>query len=199
MVGKWFLRIHSAYSRIEAECINSFDAYFKAAQQFSIAHANLTDANTAAAEIDRVLTECLLMVRLLLLAQCLVSRSNVSPKARPVYLMLPTDIAYVRIPAARLNTPLNIEPPLNDPETEEFVLDEIVKLVEAAQDDVIILVDACAIRHGVKQEVEELCKRTGYPVYSAPMGKTAVDETYSRYGGVSRRHITISARTDNVR
>ncbi|KAI0770183.1 pyruvate decarboxylase [Fomes fomentarius] len=142
-----------------------YDAYFKAAQQFTIAHATLDTAETAAAEIDRVLTECLV-------------------RARPVYLMLPTDLAYVRIPATRLRTPLSIEPPENDSETEEFVLDEIIKLVEAAKNDVIVLVDACAIRHGAKKEVEELINRTGFPVYSAPMGKTAVDETYSRYGGI---------------
>ena len=98
--------------------------------------------------------------------------------------MLPTDIAYQRIPVSRLKTPLNLEPPENDADVEAFVLDEIVKLVEEAKNDVIILVDACAIRHGVKGEVKELYERTGFPVYAAPMGKTAVDETYSRYGGV---------------
>ena len=99
--------------------------------------------------------------------------------------MLPTDIAYERIPAARLKTPLNTQPPENDQDVENFVLDEIVKLVDEAQNDVIILVDACAIRHRVKDEVKELYERTGYPVYAAPMGKTAVDESYERYGGVS--------------
>ncbi|KAJ8457323.1 hypothetical protein ONZ51_g11605 [Trametes cubensis] len=142
-----------------------YDAYLKASQQFTIAQAVLNSKETAAAEIDRILTECVVM-------------------ARPVYLMLPTDVAYERIPAKRLQTPLSIEPPANDPEVEEFVLDEIVKLVEEAQNDVIILVDACAIRHGVKQEVEELYRRTGFPVYSAPMGKTAVSESYERYGGI---------------
>ncbi|KAI0333709.1 pyruvate decarboxylase [Cubamyces sp. BRFM 1775] len=142
-----------------------YDAYYKASQQFTIAQAVLNSKETAAAEIDRILTECLVM-------------------ARPVYLMLPTDVAYERIPAKRLQTPLSIEPPANDPEVEEFVLDEIVKLVEEAQNDVIILVDACAIRHGVKKEVEELYRRTGFPVYSAPMGKTAVSESYERYGGI---------------
>ncbi|KAL7280039.1 hypothetical protein ACG7TL_006453 [Trametes sanguinea] len=142
-----------------------YDAYYKASQQFTIAQAVLNNKDTAPAEIDRVLTECVVM-------------------ARPVYLMLPTDIAYERIPARRLKTPLNIEPPANDEEVEQFVLDEIVKLVEEAQNDVIILVDACAIRHGVKKEVEELYKRTGFPVYSAPMGKTAVSESYERYGGI---------------
>ncbi|KAI0369373.1 pyruvate decarboxylase [Pilatotrama ljubarskyi] len=142
-----------------------FDAYYKASQQFTIAQTVLNSKDTAAAEIDRVLTECLVM-------------------ARPVYLMLPTDIAYQRIPAKRLKTPLNIEPPANDPEVENFVLDEIVKLVEEAQNETIILVDACAIRHGVKKEVEQLYKRTGFPVYAAPMGKTAVSESYERYGGI---------------
>ena len=98
--------------------------------------------------------------------------------------MLPTDLAYERIPAYRLKTPLSAEPPANDPDVEAFALDEIVRLVEEAGQDVIILVDACAIRHNVKKEVAELVKRTGFPAYAAPMGKTAIDEQYERYGGV---------------
>ncbi|KAI0766453.1 pyruvate decarboxylase [Trametes elegans] len=142
-----------------------YDAYLKASEQFTIAQAVLNNKDTAAYEIDRILTECLVM-------------------ARPVYLMLPTDIAYERIPAGRLRTPLSVEPPENDPEVEEFVLDEIIKLVEQAERDVIILVDACAIRHDVKKELDVLIKHTGFPVYSAPMGKSAVSETYERYGGI---------------
>ncbi|KAI8993998.1 pyruvate decarboxylase [Trametes punicea] len=142
-----------------------YDAYYKASQQFTIAETALNNKDTAAAEIDRVLTECLVT-------------------ARPVYLMLPTDIAYERIPAKRLKTPLNIEPPENDQDVENFVLNEIVKLVEQAESNAVVLVDACAIRHGVKQEVAELCKRTGFPVYAAPMGKTAISESYERYGGI---------------
>ncbi|CCM04944.1 uncharacterized protein FIBRA_07141 [Fibroporia radiculosa] len=142
-----------------------YDAYYRAATQFTIAAASLQAKETAAAEIDRVLTECLVM-------------------ARPVYLMVPTDLAYERIPSYRLKTPINAEPPQNDPDVEEFALDEIVKLVETAEQDAIILVDACAIRHNVIDEVSELVKRTGFPVYAAPMGKTAVDEAYERYGGI---------------
>ncbi|KAH9947619.1 pyruvate decarboxylase [Amylocystis lapponica] len=142
-----------------------FDAYFKASEQFTIAQASLTSKTTADVEIDRILTECLVM-------------------ARPAYLMLPTDLAYVKISSKRLQTPLNLSPPENDPEVEGFVLDEIAKLVSDAGQDAIILVDACSIRHGVKREVEELYKRTGFPVYAAPMGKTAVNEQYERYGGI---------------
>ncbi|KZT73975.1 pyruvate decarboxylase [Daedalea quercina L-15889] len=142
-----------------------YDAYYRAAQQFAIASANLDSKDTAAAEIDRVLTECIV-------------------RARPVYLMLPTDLAYQKIPAYRLKTPINQEPPENDPDVEAFAIDEITKLIQAAKHETIILVDACAIRHGVKKEVAELVRRTGFPVYSAPMGKTSFDEQYERYGGI---------------
>lgn len=60
--------------------------------------------------------------------------------------MLPTDLVHGHISKKRLLTPLNLEPPRNNPEVEEFVLDEIIKLVEAAEHDIVILVDACAVR-----------------------------------------------------
>ena len=98
--------------------------------------------------------------------------------------MLPTDLVHVHIPKKRLLTPLNVEPPRNNPDVESFVLDEIMKLVEAAERDIVILVDACAVRHGVKQELRELAEKTRFPVYAAPMGKTVISESYERYGGV---------------
>lgn len=119
-------------------------------------------------------------------------------QARPVYMMLPTDLAYEKIPSYRLRTPINQEPPENDPDVEAFALDEIVKLIEEAKHETIILVDACAIRHGVKKEVAELVRRTGFPVYSAPMGKTSFDEQYERYGGVSRVYRCCNVRADEL-
>jgi pyruvate decarboxylase len=64
-------------------------------------------------------------------------------------------------------------------------LDQIINLVGQADNNVIIVVDACAIRHDARLEVVDLVKKTGFPVYCAPMGKTAIPETYERYGGVS--------------
>lgn len=143
-----------------------YDAYHIASKQFVKSDANLIEKSTAAAEIDRVLTDCVV-------------------HARPVYLMLPTDIVHEQIPSKRLKTPLNVQPPENDPEIEDFVCDEIVKLINKAHRDVVILVDACTIRHNVKQEVQSLLEKTHFPVYATPMGKTAVPEDYERYGGVS--------------
>lgn len=87
-------------------------------------------------------------------------------QARPGYLTLPTDIVYEKVPSGRLNTPLTFLPPPNDPETESFVLNEIVRMVKEANGDVIILVDACTIRHYVREEVDELIRKTHFPVYS---------------------------------
>jgi pyruvate decarboxylase len=93
------------------------------------------------------------------------------------------------ISSASLATSLTPCIPSNDPPTENFVLDEIAKLAKAAQvegenDGIIILVDACAIRHHVRNEVKQLCEKTGFPVYAAPMGKTVISEEYERFGGV---------------
>ncbi|KAG6901008.1 hypothetical protein C0995_002540 [Termitomyces sp. Mi166 len=142
-----------------------FDAYNIAAQQFTYSQAWLKNKNHAAAEIDRVLIDCI-------------------TKARPVYLSLPTDLVSAKISTERLHTPLTRSPPPNEPQIESFVVDLIAKQFEEAEGDVVVLVDACAIRHGAKEELNEFLKKTKFPVYSTPMGKTAVDENFERYGGI---------------
>ena len=147
--------------------------------------------NCAASEIDRVLTDCITSASLHLLL-LLNSFAHSVYQARPVYLMLPTDRVYSKIPRARLDKPLHSNPKPNDPHTEEFVLREIQKLVEGAGSEVVILVDACVIRHDVMDETWDLIERTGFPVYSAPMGKSAVPEDYERYGGVRRLRVVLN-------
>ncbi|KAG6864822.1 hypothetical protein C0993_008500 [Termitomyces sp. T159_Od127] len=142
-----------------------YDAYTVAAQQFTYSQATLRNSNNAAAEIDRVLIDCI-------------------TKARPVYLSLPTDLVSAKISTERLRTPLTRSPPPNNPQIESFVVDAIAKQFEEAQGDAVVLVDACVIRHGVKDELNEFLKKTKFPVYSTPMGKTAVDENFERYGGI---------------
>ena len=104
-----------------------------------------------------------------------------------MYLSLPTDIAYERISAARLSTHINREPPENDSDIEASVVESIHKLVKEAGSDVAVLIDACTIRHRIKKELREFLDKTQFPVYAAPMGKTAIDEDYPRYGGVCYR------------
>ncbi|OAX42334.1 pyruvate decarboxylase [Rhizopogon vinicolor AM-OR11-026] len=148
-----------------------FDAYTKAAEQVTIAQAAIMTPRQAGPEIDRILTECI-------------------THARPVYLTLPMDLVAAKIPAKRLKVALPRTPPANNPDVENYVLDEIVKLVDDAKQDVVILVDACAIRHDVRQEVSDLLTKTQFPVYASPMGKTAVSEEHERYGGIYVGSIT---------
>lgn len=99
-------------------------------------------------------------------------------------MTLPTDMVHEEISGERLKIPLTRQPAINDPQTEEFVLDLIQERVKEAGGDMVILIDACVIRFDVQEEVKDFLKQTGFPVYSTPMGKTAVDENYKRYGGV---------------
>lgn len=94
-------------------------------------------------------------------------------------------MVHQEISSERLQAPLSPHRPTNDPLVEQFVIDRIFDLVKEAEGNVVILVDACVARHGVKKEVVELLKATGFPVYATPMGKTAVDEDWKRYGGVN--------------
>ncbi|THH04949.1 hypothetical protein EW145_g5147 [Phellinidium pouzarii] len=142
-----------------------FDAFEKAAQQFTVAQSHPMSKDTLAAEIDRILVACV-------------------TSARPVYLTFPTDLVYAEIPSGRLLTPLETSPPENHVDTQEFVLGEIMKLVKEAQGEAIILVDACAVRHHVIEETRDFVRSTGFPVFSAPMGKSTVWEGYERYGGI---------------
>ena len=62
-------------------------------------------------------------------------------------------------------------------------MEVVLKYLLKAQNP-IILVDACAIRHRVLDEVHDLIEKTGLPVFVTPMGKGAVNETHPNYGGV---------------
>ncbi|KAK0503810.1 pyruvate decarboxylase [Armillaria luteobubalina] len=153
------------------------------AEQFSVAQAYLNNPATAAVEIDHLLTECM-------------------TKARPVYLTLPTDIAYDRISSARLKIPLSGIPPPNEPDAEAFVLDKIEELVKEADGSVVILLDACVVRHHARKETQELVKKTGFPVFAAPMGKTAINESWERFGGIyvgSISHPEIKERIESAK
>lgn len=101
-----------------------------------------------------------------------------------MYLALPTDMVYQQISSERLKTPLSPALLSHHPKTEDFVIDLIHERVTAVGGDVIVLVDACVIRHGVRKEVVDFLHVTGFPVYATPMGKTAIDENDERYGGV---------------
>lgn len=130
----------------------------------SCAVAKLNDPHQAATYIDSALRECWV-------------------RSRPVYITLPADMVVKKVEGERLKTPIDLSPPQNEEEKEDYVVDVVLKYLHAAKSPVIV-VDACAIRHRVLDEVRDLVKKSGLPTFVAPMGKGAVDETLPNYGGV---------------
>jgi pyruvate decarboxylase len=126
--------------------------------------AFLSDINSAPAEIDRCIRDAYIY-------------------QRPVYVGLPANLVDLSVPALLLDTPIDLSLRPNDPEAQDEVVESVLDMIKNAQNP-IILVDACASRHSVKPEVEQLVDLTQFPVFSTPMGKSAILELHSRFGGV---------------
>ncbi|EPS41970.1 hypothetical protein H072_4017 [Dactylellina haptotyla CBS 200.50] len=141
-----------------------FSVFANMSRHISEVLVTLNDPTIAARDIDRALRACY-------------------TSARPVYIALPTDMVLRKIPAKGLETPIDLSLPVNDVETEADVIESATKMIYAAK-NAIILVDACAIRHRVVDEVHDLIDKSQLPAFATPMSKGAIDETCSRFGGV---------------
>ncbi|EEH39861.1 pyruvate decarboxylase [Paracoccidioides lutzii Pb01] len=141
-----------------------FNVFTNMSASISCYVARLNPMQDAAAEIDNAIRECWI-------------------RSRPVYITLPTDMVKQKVEGNRLKTPIDLTRPPNEEEKEEYVVDVVLKYLHAAKSPVI-LVDACAIRHRVLDEVQDLVQKSGLPTFVTPMGKSAVDETLPNYGGV---------------
>ncbi|CAO1602593.1 hypothetical protein XANCAGTX0491_006200 [Xanthoria calcicola] len=142
----------------------NFEVFSEMSKNISCAMAKLNDPYEAATLIDNAIRECWV-------------------QSRPVYITLPTDMVQKKVEGERLKKPLDLDHPPNQSEKEDYVVDVVLKYLHAAKNPVI-LVDACAQRHRVLDEVHALIEKSNLPTFVAPMGKGAVDETLPNYGGV---------------
>ncbi|KEF62833.1 pyruvate decarboxylase [Exophiala aquamarina CBS 119918] len=142
----------------------NFHTFADMAAYLAVDVAKLVEPRDIPSQIDHILRECYL-------------------QSRPVYITLPTDIVQKQVEGERLKTNIDLSPHQNDPEKEDYVVDVVLRYLTAAKNPVI-LVDSCAIRHRVLEETHELIEKSGLPVFVAPMGKGAVDETIPQFGGV---------------
>ncbi|KAL8674316.1 MAG: hypothetical protein Q9168_001309 [Polycauliona sp. 1 TL-2023] len=142
----------------------NFEVFSEMSKNISCAMAKLNDPHEAATLIDNAIRECWI-------------------QSRPVYITLPTDMVQKKVEGERLKKPIDLNHPPNEVEKEDYVVDVVLKYLHAAKNP-IILVDACAQRHRVLDEVHQLIEKSGLPTFVAPMGKGAVDESLPNYGGV---------------
>ncbi|KAL8996463.1 MAG: hypothetical protein Q9169_004013 [Polycauliona sp. 2 TL-2023] len=142
----------------------NFEVFSEMSKHISCAMAKLNDPHEAATLIDNAIRECWV-------------------QSRPVYITLPTDMVQKKVEGERLKKPIDLDHPPNEAEKEDYVVDVVLKYLHAAKNP-IILVDACAQRHRVLDEVHQLIEKSNLPTFVAPMGKSAVNESLPNYGGV---------------
>src|SRR5262245_20525046 len=139
----------------------SYDHFLDAYARVTAAHARLTPRN-AAAEIDRLIH--------------IAWREKL-----PVYMELPSDIAYldIEVPAGSLT----LVEPASDPERLRSCIAAIAGRLSAATSPAI-LVDADAGRFGVTAELMGLAEKMQVPVAVINTAKGVIDETFPHYLGI---------------
>lgn len=76
-----------------------------------------------------------------------------------------------------------------DKDAETAALDHIYRrfceaFAKPLKDNAVVIADVGISRHHCKKEASDFLAATNLPVYGTPLGKTVVDETNKRYGGV---------------
>jgi indolepyruvate decarboxylase len=139
----------------------TWDHFLGAYAQVTAAQARLTPRN-AVTEIDRLIL-------------------TAWREKLPVYMELPSDIAYldIEVPAG----PLMLAEPPSDPERLRSCISAIAGRLSAAKSPAI-LVDADADRFGVASELMVLAEKMQVPVAVINTAKAVIDETFPYYVGI---------------
>jgi indolepyruvate decarboxylase len=139
----------------------TWDRFLGAFAQVTAAQARLTPYN-AATEIDRLIL-------------------TAWREKLPVYMELPSDIAYldIEVPAA----PLMLAEPPSDPERLKSCITAIADKLAQAKSPAI-LVDQDVQRYGAATEVMGLAEKLQVPVAVTGPAKAVIDETFPYYAGV---------------
>jgi indolepyruvate decarboxylase len=140
----------------------SYDHFLNAYAHLTAAYARLTPRN-AAAEIDRLII-------------------TAWREKRPVYMELPSDIAYLDIEAPA--GPLVLADTPSDPERLRSCIAAIAGRLSAAKSPAI-LADADADRFGVASELMTLAEKMQAPVAVVNTAKGVIDEDIPHYVGIS--------------
>jgi indolepyruvate decarboxylase len=139
----------------------TWDRFITAYAQVTAAQARLTPDN-AVTEIDRLIT-------------------TAWHQKLPVYMEVPSDIAYldIEVPAG----PLMLAEPPSDSERLRSCTAAIASRLSQAKSPAI-LVDLDADRYGAAGEIMRLAEKMQLPVAVAPTAKAVIDETFPHFVGL---------------
>ncbi|GAN10048.1 pyruvate decarboxylase [Mucor ambiguus] len=155
-----------------------FQVFTKMSALITVASCHLT-AERAIEEIDNVIKTAYL-------------------RKRPGYIAFPLDLMKkeVDVPDA-LFKPLDLSHPANTKEVQEIVLEEVLKLIESSKNPAIV-VDGCVLRQHVEKEANDFVERSGFPTFTAPMGKGAIDESLHNFRGCYSGNVTLEGITKEI-
>ncbi len=140
-------------------------------EKITTASTQLASAETAPAEIDRVLTACLV-------------------HQRPVYFSVPSDVALM---ACEQPGPFPFpQPEASSPEPLREAVDAVVAALAKAQRPLIIA-GVELIRGKLQDEFAALLAASGLPFVTMMMGKTVLSETHPQYCGLFEGDRSIAA------
>lgn len=142
--------------------VRTFDTQRRIFEEVTCATAVLSDPETAAQEIIRVVEA--------VMTQC-----------RPGYLEIPYDVVDMPI---RLPTLKNAPTPTSDPELLEAALREAAEFINRAKSPVIIA-DIELHRHGLTDLALQLATEKNIPIASTLLSKSIIRETHPMYIGVT--------------
>ncbi|MBI5397392.1 MAG: alpha-keto acid decarboxylase family protein [Verrucomicrobia bacterium] len=141
--------------------VREFDTQKKVFDQITIASTVLSDAQTAFAEIDRVLHAA-------------------TRYKRPVYIELPRDM--VAVPGIPHHEPAEIHEE-SEPRVLRTAVAEAAAFINAARQPVI-LADVEVHRFALQNDLVRLASRTNIPVAATILGKSVISEQHPFYLGV---------------
>jgi indolepyruvate decarboxylase len=131
-------------------------------EKITVASTQLVSAETAAAEIDRVLSACL-------------------SYQRPVYISLPADVVMMKC-----NRPNAFPFPAqasSDPDALAEAVKEAMSMLEKARQPVVIG-DVELIRFKLQKEFAGFLDKTGFPYTTMMLGKTVLSEHHPQFIGL---------------
>lgn len=115
----------------------------------------------------------------------------------PGYIAIPLDLINAPIEGPSVLPLLELSPPKNPERVQSVVIEQILNATNAAEQPVII-VDVATIRHGLQAEVNEFANSSGFPTFSAKMGKGVIDESLPNYHGVYNGNITLEGIKEEI-
>jgi len=142
--------------------LGDYQIPMKMYEKITVASTQLVSAETAPAEIDRVLSECI-------------------SHQQPVYISLPADVVLMK---CNRPTPFNFPTrPQSNKDALAEAIKEAIKMLDKAQKPIVIG-DVELIRFKLQKEFARFLDKTGFPYVTMMLGKTLLSEHHPQFIGL---------------